>query len=60
MKYCLKHPKYKGNKKPKSQCKYCLEIYFKLNQRKPIAPPTKIFKDKSKYNRKRKYKIDEL
>ena len=29
--------------------------YVYLKFRKPIAPPTKAFRDKSKYNRKKKY-----
>lgn len=55
--YCIKHPKYKGKKKPKTQCEGCLTIYFNRgsNVRKPTAPPSKVFQDKSKFNRKRKH-----
>lgn len=57
MKICNKHPKYRGKKKPKTRCG-CLSIYFNrgTNIRKPTAPPTIAFQDKSKYNRKVKHK----
>ena len=55
---CSKHPKFKGNKKPKYECLECLNIYLHLKQNKPrvIPMPTKLEKDKSKYNRKEKHK----
>ena len=57
---CDKHPKYKGNKKPKYQCVDCLSLYLLLKNKPRILPmPTKKFKDKSKYNRKKKYKKKE-
>lgn len=57
---CIKHPKYRGKRKPKSQCGECLMIYFgrASHVRKPIAPPSKVFQDKSKYSRKKKHRKD--
>lgn len=58
MKKCEKHPKYKGKKKPKHECLACLNMY--LSYQKPRMPikPTRVIKDKSKYNRKEKHKKD--
>ena len=57
---CDKHPKYKGVKKPKHECMECLQIYIKLNNKPRVLPmPTKVIKDKSKYNRKDKHKKSE-
>ena len=54
---CEKHPKFKGRKKPKYECTTCLNIYLKLKNKPRILPkPTRIEKDKSKYNRKDKHK----
>lgn len=54
---CHKHPKYKGKRKPKYECVTCLEIYLRLKNRPRVLPmPTKIIKDKKKYNRKKKHK----
>jgi len=54
---CDKHPKYTGKKEPKNGCVGCLNLYLKLHK-KPRLPikPTKIIKDKTKYNRKKKHK----
>ncbi len=54
---CDKHPKYKGKKVPKYQCLVCYALYLKIKNKPRILPmPTKIIKDKSKYNRKKKHK----
>lgn len=54
---CEIHKKYKGNKKPKYQCLTCYALYLKIKSKPRILPmPTKIIKDKSKYNRKKKHK----
>lgn len=55
---CHKHPKYRGDKKPKYQCDQCLTIYATLNRHKHRAPiiPTKVIPDKTKYSRKQKHK----
>ena len=54
---CDKHPKYKGKKKPKYECTQCLSIYLTLSKKPRVLPmPTKVIKDKSKYNRKEKHK----
>lgn len=57
---CNKHPKYTGNKKPKYECVECLNIWLSLggSKRIPTPPPTKVFKDKTKYSRKKKHKDD--
>ena len=57
---CPIHPKYRGKKKPKFctnvNCT-CPEIYLKLKSKPRVLPrPTKVMKDKSKYNRKKKHK----
>lgn len=60
--HCEKHPKYKGKKLPKYECEVCASIYFTLNNPdKPrmLPKPTKVFKDKSKYTRKKKHKKKE-
>lgn len=55
---CEKHPKYKGRSKPKYECLVCLNIYIKIKSKPRILPkPTKIIKDKTKYDRKRDNKI---
>lgn len=58
---CAKHPRYKGKRAPKRECLECLSLYAMFGMiRKPIAPPTRSFKDKSKYTRKSKHKkLDE-
>ena len=59
---CEKHPKYKGKRKPKYECETCLTMYFTLRKSPRVLPkPTKVFKDKTKYTRKRKHKekVDE-
>lgn len=60
---CPIHPKYKGKKKPKlsnnKDCK-CTEIYLKLKNKPRVLPmPTKVYKDKSKYDRKKKHRNKE-
>lgn len=57
MKKCPVHPKYKGKKKPKmtdnKDCK-CAELFLLLKNKPRVLPmPTKVIKDKSKYDRKR-------
>lgn len=57
MKRCEKHPKFKGNKTPTNQCLGCLSVYTTLKGRRvPVPPPSKAFRDKSKYTRKDKHK----
>jgi hypothetical protein len=58
MNRCSKHPKYTGKRAPKTQCLECLSYYIKLGKmtRGVMPPPTKIFKDKTKYSRKKKHK----
>ena len=59
---CEKHPKYKGKKPPKRKvpCLKCFEIYLLISNKPRILPmPTKVIKDKSKYNRKKKHKNKE-
>ncbi|MCB9060203.1 MAG: hypothetical protein H6622_01610 [Halobacteriovoraceae bacterium] len=54
---CEKHKKYKGKKLPKYNCEVCLQIFLFLKSTK--APSTKqqrVHRDKSKYNRKDKFK----
>lgn len=54
---CDKHPKYKGKRKPKYECVDCLNLYLLLKSKPRSLPmPTKVIKDKSKYNRKKKHK----
>ena len=58
---CSKHSKYKGKKEPKYKvpCAKCLSIYLLLHKKPRLKPmPTKIIKDKTKYNRKKKHKED--
>lgn len=54
-KSCEKHPKYDGTKEPNNECSDCLSYYLALHER-PRFPirPTKVIKDRSKYNRKDK------
>jgi len=60
MKKCEKHPKYKGKRKPKNECPGCLAFYLLLKNKPRVLPmPTKVIKDKSKYNRKKKHKNKE-
>ena len=56
---CSKHPKYTGKKKPKHECEECLTIYIRLSKPRILPMPTKVIKDKSKYNRKDKHKNEE-
>ena len=54
---CDKHPKYKGKKKPKYECIDCLNFYLLLKSKPRVLPmPTKVIKDKTKYNRKKKHR----
>lgn len=53
---CEKHPKYKAKKYPTSECTKCLTIFFKLKIPRTKIPKNKVFKDKTKYTRKQKYK----
>jgi hypothetical protein len=53
---CSKHPKYKGKKQPTNDCTECASIYFKLKKPRILPMPTKVIKDKSKYDRKDKHK----
>ena len=53
---CFKHPKYKGKHLPKHECTKCLSIYFALQKPRVLPMPTKVIKDKTKYNRKDKHK----
>lgn len=57
---CPKHPKYNGNKRPKHQCRQCLALWMVRGggKRIPTPPPTRVFKDKTKYSRKKKHKED--
>lgn len=60
---CKKHPKYKGKKEPKYKvpCEVCLSIYLRMHKKPRVLPmPTKKFKDKSKYTRKKKHKKEEI
>ena len=57
---CIKHPKYKGIKRPTNVCDGCWTLYLKkqsLKKRVPIKP-TKVIPDKTKYSRKKKHKGD--
>lgn len=57
MEKCKKHPKYKGTKMPKHECTECLSLYFSLHKKPRLLPkPTKVIKDKTKYDRKKKHK----
>jgi len=57
---CKIHKKYKGNKLPKYKCVVCYALYLKIKSKPRVLPmPTKVIKDKSKYNRKKKHKKDE-
>jgi hypothetical protein len=59
-KKCPKHPKYKGKRKPKYECVTCLSLYTLLKSKPRVLPmPTKKFKDKTKYTRKKKHKEKE-
>ena len=54
---CPKHPKFKGSKEPKNQCPVCTEMFLLLSRApRTGVKPTKVFKDKSKYNRKEKHR----
>lgn len=64
MKTCPIHPKYKGKKKPKhcdnKDC-VCAEIFLILKKKPRILPmPSKVYRDKSKYNRRKKHKKEDL
>lgn len=54
---CSKHKKYTGKKKPKYECLECLNLYFVLKKPRSLPKPTKVFKDKKKYNRKKEKKV---
>ena len=57
METCKNHPKYRGKRKPKHDCVACLQIYLLLKNKPRVLPmPTKVIKDKSKYDRKKKHK----
>lgn len=59
MNKCQTHPRYKGKRKPRTECEGCLAFYiqmYKPRQKKPRTPPP--MKDKSKYSRKKKHKDD--
>ena len=58
MKTCPKHPKYKGKGKPKHDCYTCLGLYIALSKPRMLPRPTKVIKDKTKYNRKNKHKTE--
>ena len=61
-KECKKHTKYTGKKEPKYKvpCPDCIALYLLLHNKPRILPiPTKKFKDKSKYTRKKKHKEKE-
>lgn len=60
MKWCKKHPKYKGKRMPQG-CAECLAIYITVNNSKIRRPhkPTKVMADKTKYSRKKKHKDKE-
>ena len=59
MKPCPKHPKYKANKKPTTQCTSCLSFYLaKKGKRIPVAPPGFTMKSPKDYTRKPKHKKD--
>lgn len=57
---CPIHPKFKGRKEPKmclNKACICLKLYLVLKN-KPRMPfkPTRVIKDKTKYDRKKKHK----
>ena len=54
MKMCIKHPKYKGKRKPKHECTICLEMYLSFRVPRVLPMPTKVIKSKKVYNRKKK------
>lgn len=58
MNKCQVHKKYTGKRFPKTQCMDCLNYYISLGKltRKPLPPPNKVHKDKTKYTRKKKHK----
>ena len=57
MKRCSKHPKYNGRKKPKFECMDCLNFWLNMSKKPRFGiKRTKVQKDKTKYNRKEKYK----
>jgi hypothetical protein len=44
---------------PKHECTECLSLYFSLHKKPRLLPkPTKVIKDKTKYDRKKKHKGD--
>lgn len=54
---CIKHPKFKGNKKPPHQCGKCLGMYLQRKGRRiPVAKPGYSFKSAKDYTRKDKHK----
>jgi len=59
MQKCKKHPKYNGRRLPKHECTECLSLYLSLHKTPRLLPkPTKVIKDKTKYNRKKKHEGD--
>ena len=57
MKPCPKHPKYKANKQPKSECTTCLSFYLaKKGKRIPTPKPGFSFKSIKDYSRNDKHK----
>jgi hypothetical protein len=58
MEKCIKHPKYKGNKKPLHQCGKCLSIYLTLKSRPrlPMPKPSQPHRSAKDYSRKPKHK----
>ena len=61
MKRCIKHPDYDGKKQPtyKKECVGCLQLYLDMITPRAPIKPTKVEKDKSKYDRKNKEWLDE-
>lgn len=58
MEKCIKHPKYKGKKKPTHQCGKCMGMYLNLKARPrlPMPKPTQSHKSPKDYTRKPKHK----
>ena len=55
---CPRHKKYTGKGEPPKGCGECLKTYINYIKRHPRAPikPTKLIPDKSKYQRKEKFR----
>jgi len=58
---CHIHKKYTGKRQPKTQCVYCLMVYYDRLKYKATPKPksTKVIPDKKKYKRKQKHKTQE-